>query len=107
MTKNFINQDGFNSKKLQVILEFLFFIRDKTIDIIHLLNNAALFFFEYLNKFPSDKSELFKKNDDNIIINKIKDDNNDSYYIEELEKEFQFNHSSDHENLNKKISNNF
>lgn len=39
------NPKGITADKFQVIIEFLFFIRDKIIDTIHLLNETVVFFF--------------------------------------------------------------
>ena len=50
------NTDRITSKKLQVILEFLFFIRDKKSAIIHLLNEASSLFFQFLNQYSFKKS---------------------------------------------------
>ena len=55
----------FDPQKLQVILEFLFFIRDKTIKTIHLLDKSALSFFEYLNENPFENQE--EKKEENTI----------------------------------------
>ena len=50
--------------KIQVILEFLFFIRDKLIFTIHLLNEASSLFFEFLNQYSSAK-KIDKDNENN------------------------------------------
>ena len=56
-----------NPDKLQAILEFLFFLRDKTIDIIHLLIDNAILFFQFLTN--NGEQELDEDIDDENIIN--------------------------------------
>ena len=92
-----------NPERLQVIIEFLFFIRDKTIAIIHLLNDAAILFFDFLNKGSSNNlKDKFNENEININLDNTKKgiDNCD---IEELDKNYKFTYSNNHKNLNKKI----
>ena len=107
-----------NYKKLQVITEFLFFIRDKTVNIIHLLNKNVLIFFEFLNQCCPNKKEE-KQKEEQIEINEIKNegdeyssdddvddedvdiDNDD--YIEELKNDFNTSFSKAYEKKNKDI----
>ena len=80
-----------NNEKLQVVLEFLFFIRNKTIDIIQLLNQTASLFFEFLkpglNNEQVTKSEKFKI----VEINSNDEEDNEDEDIEELKVEFNSN----------------
>lgn len=108
MNKN----DIISSEKLQVIIEFLFFIRDKTVDIIHLLNETVLLFFEFLNQCCKPKKEQ------NTIIeiknegaeNSDGDNSEDEYvdidkddHIEELKYDFNTSFSKEYEKKNKEI----
>ena len=61
------NSKDIHSNKLQVILEFLFFLRDKTIDIINLLNDNAILFFQFLTN--NAKEDIDENNDDKNRIN--------------------------------------
>ena len=45
-----VHSELISPQRLQVIIDFLFFIRDKSINIIHILEENALPFFEYLNE---------------------------------------------------------
>lgn len=45
------NPKGITADKFQVIIEFLFFIRDKIIDTIHLLNETVVFFLFFKREF--------------------------------------------------------
>lgn len=99
------NPKGITADKLQVIIEFLFFIRDKTIDTIHLLNETVVLFFHFLNKNSLDKQAGQKEG---IQINNNKeedfyDDDDDNYYIEELKKDFNIKYSKNSKLENKKI----
>ena len=102
-----------NYKKLQVITEFLFFIRDKTVNIIHLLNKNVLIFFEFLNQCSPNKKEE-KKNDINEIKNEGDENSNDDVddedvdidnddYIEELKNDFNTSFLEGDEKKNKDI----
>ena len=104
----FNNTDGINYAKIQVIIEFLFFIRDKTISTIHLLSESSSFFFEFLNKFTSnkdnnipDKNEILELNNkENEIHDLICDDDNT---IEELKNNYMYNYSEEHKVKNEEI----
>ena len=105
------NSDDINYRKIQVILEFLFFIRDKSIFTIHLLNEASSLFFEFLNQYSSDK-KIDKENEKNKNeIEEIKSNNNikydgnvdEDYNIEELKKDNNFVFSNDYKENNEKI----
>jgi len=61
------NSKDIHSNKLQVILEFLFFLRDKTIDIINLLNDNSILFFQFLAN--NAKEDIDENNDDKNRIN--------------------------------------
>ena len=104
------NSDEIDYKKVQVILEFLFFIRDKTIDLIHLLNETALLFFEFLNQsFPNKKSINQGKNKIVEIESNEEDNEEDSEEddnIEELKRDFNFSfqQETNNENIFKKLS---
>ena len=102
-----------NYKKLQVITEFLFFIRDKTVNISHLLNKNVLIFFEFLNQCCPNKKEE-KKNDINEIKNEGDEYSNDDVddedvdidkddYIEELKNDFNTSFLEGDEKKNKDI----
>ena len=71
-----------NNERLQVIVEFLFFIRDKTIDIIHLLNKTAPLFFEFLK--PGLNNEQGTDSEKNKI-DEIKSDDEEYNEDEDLE----------------------
>ena len=99
------NPKGITADKLQVIIEFLFFIRDKTIDTIHLLNETVILFFYFLNKNSLDKQAEQK---DGIQINNnidedYSDDDSDNYYIEELKKDFNIKCSKNSKLENKNV----
>ena len=61
-------------KKLRVIIEFLFYIKDKTIDIIHILELNSICFFSLLNE--QNIKENLNYNINNIAF---KNDNNLAY----------------------------
>lgn len=95
-------------RKIQVILEFLFFIRDKSIFTIHLLNETSLLFFEYLTQYSSvkkndkdDKSEI-KEISTNKNLNFDDDDDNDDD-IGELKKDYNLIFSENHKENNEKL----
>lgn len=88
VSKNNDNSKEISSEKIQAILEFLFFIRDKTIDTIHILNKTAPLFFDFLNQDSLDK--------------KIE---NDDEFLEELQKDFNNNFSKEEKNINEVILN--
>ena len=100
---NKTNPETIDYRKIQVILEFLFFIRDKTISIIHILNKTSTLFFNFLFQYSSTKKfEEIEKN----VINEITIQNNndeDYYYIDELKNDFDFTFSKDHKTQNKNI----
>ncbi len=100
---NKTNPETIDYRKIQVILEFLFFIRDKTISIIHILNKTSTLFFNFLFQYSSTKKiEEIEKN----VINEITIQNNndeDYYYIDELKNDFDFKFSKDHKTQNKNI----
>ena len=109
----FGNTDRIKSNNLQVILEFLFFIRDKTNDIIHLLNETSSLFFEFLNqnspKKNANKNETTEEAKNEINDNDkddIEQEDDDSDYIfdmEELKKEFKSNYSNNYKKENTKL----
>ena len=94
-----------NYDKIQVIVEFLFFIRDKTISIIHLLNEVSTLFFDFLNQNKNSINTLSDKNekDGNIIIENSYKDEKDDEKIDELTKNFNINFSSEYEDKNKEL----
>ena len=102
----FNNTDGINYAKIQVILEFLFFIRDKTICTIHLLSESSSLFFEFLNKFISnkdldpDQNEIFEFNNKE---NEIHDFISDGDIIEELKNNYMYNSSEEPKVKNEEI----
>ena len=91
--------------KIQAILEFLFFIRDKTISIIHLLNEASTLFFDFLNKNSNSTINTTEKNEieTNNIIENCYSDEKDDEKIEELTKDFKINFSCEYEEKNKEL----
>ena len=91
-----------NASKLQAILEFLFFLRDKTIDIIHILNDNAILFFQFLTNNAHE--ELDEDNDDenNIYYNYINDDN---IGLLEMKMEVKFKFSKNHKSENETFFN--
>lgn len=98
------NPEAINYRKIQVILEFLFFIRDKTISIIHLFNNASTLFFNFLYQFSPDKK--IKEKETNVIyeIKNIQNNNDKDYYnIDELKKDFDFKFSKEHKTQKENI----
>ena len=108
------NKDRINNEKLQAILEFLFFIRDKTIAIIHLLNETSSLFFEFLNENSLQKNitkkEIIEETKDEISDNVDDDDEDDddddddySFNMEELKKEFKYNFSKKYKKENGKL----
>ena len=111
------NTDRITSKKLQVILEFLFFIRDKTSAIIHSLNEASSLFFQFLNQYSFkksiDKNEIKEEtkneiSDDDEEEDEYSDEDDDDYGfdMEELKKEFNNKSSKNYEKDNQKLFNN-
>ena len=102
------NSKEFDYRKIQVILEFLFFIRDKSIFTIHLLNETSLLFFEYLTQYSSvkkndkdDKNEI-KEISNNKNLNFDDDDDNDDD-TGELKKGYNLIFSEDHKENNEKL----
>ena len=89
------NSDEIDYNKIQVILEFLFFIRDKSIFLINLLKITFSLFSEFLSQFTS------VKNMDKVVKNEIDDE--DDEYIEELKKDFNIIFSEDHKENNEKL----
>ena len=77
-----IKNPPIESLKLQIILDFLFYLRDKTINIIHILEKNALSFFEYLNQKPSKNSEEEKESKN--LINIEGDKKEDKAQLEEM-----------------------
>ena len=76
------NTDRITSKKLQVILEFLFFIRDKTSAIIHSLNEASSLFFQFLNQYSFKKSiDKNEISDDDEEEDEYSDEDDDDYAL--------------------------
>ena len=102
------NSNGIKVEKIQVILEFLFFIRDKTIDIIHLLNKSASLFFEFLK--PGLNGEQVTQSEQKIEsfeANSNDEEDNENDDIEELQKEFNSNieiNTSKNEEIFNKLS---
>ena len=102
------NTDRINYKKLQAILEFLFFIRDKTISIIHSLNETSSLFFEFLNENSLQK-DIAKNEIIEETKNEISDDDSDNddydygFNIEELKKEFNYNFSKKYKKQNERL----
>ena len=102
------NSNGIKAEKIQVILEFLFFIRDKTIDIIHLLNKSASLFFEFLK--PGLNGEQVTQSEQKIEsfeANSNDEEDNANEDIEELQKEFNSNieiNTSKNEEIFNKLS---
>ena len=95
-------------RKIQVILEFLFFIRDKSIFTIHLLNEASSLFFEFLTQYSSEKKIDKDNENDKNEIKEIRTDKNwncddEDYDIEELKKDYNFIFSEDHKEKNEKL----
>ena len=84
---------------MQVILEFLFYIRDKTIKTIHILDKSALSFFEYLNENPFENQE--DKKEKNTIYNEGEEDD----LIEELKIYSQPKYSPDSNSINLNVFN--
>ena len=68
---------------MQIILDFLFYLRDKTINIIHILSKNALRFSGFLNENHLGHSEKEKEPDNKINI--IEDKKEDKDQIEEME----------------------
>ena len=101
----FSDSEGINYKKIQVILEFLFFIRDKTITIIHLLNEASTLFFEFLNQNSTNKidKDNINETDENNIIENYCNEEKDDDIIEELSKDFNLNFSKQYKEKNKEL----
>ena len=104
------NPEDINYRKIQAILEFLFFIRDKTISIIHLLNNSSTLFFNFLYQFSSAKK--IEEKETNVIykIKNIQNNNDKDYFnIDELKKDFDFKISKENktqtENISKSLEN--
>ena len=106
------NNNIISSEKLQVITEFLFFIRDKTVDIIHLLNETVMQFFEFLNQCCKQKEEQNKiieiqnEGDEYSICDNAEDEFNDidkDDYIEELKYDFNTSFSEEYEKKSKEI----
>ena len=99
------NSEGISNEKIQVILEFLFFVRDKTIKTNHLLNESSSQFFEFLNNCSSNKKN--KQASDNININENiignDSDDEDDNEIEELKKDFDCQFLPDYKEKNEKI----
>ena len=103
------NSGGISHKKIQVILEFLFFVRDKTIRTIHLLNESSSQFFDFLNICSLNKN--INKNDNqesnnintnkNVIANNSDDE--DDNEIEELKKDFNCQFLSNYKEKNEKL----
>ena len=75
-----VHSELISPQRLQVIIDFLFFIRDKSINIIHILEENALPFFEYLNEKFLEK--IKKGNNTDILQNIIQKEDDDK--IEEL-----------------------
>ena len=90
-TSIFVDEPNKNSiiqpKRLQVIIEFLFFMRDKSIDIIHLLNKQSALYFPLLNR-PNILKDI-NNNDKEInninIMNKDENQNNINYNEKNME----------------------
>ena len=98
------NPEGISYKKIQVILEFLFFIRDKTISIIHLLNETSTLFFNFLNQYSSGKKiEENDKNEINEIIDSQNNNDEDDLNVDELKKEFDCKFSKDYKTHNENV----
>ena len=92
----------FDPEKLQIILDFLFFARDKTIDTIHILNKKALPFFGYLSEHDLESQEVNKTEKiqlTNIINNSDKDS------LEELKNYSTPKNSNNADIINKNIFN--
>ena len=102
------NSNEIKAEKIKVILEFLFFIRDKTIDIIHLLNKSASLFFEFLK--PGLNGEQVTQSEQKIEsfeANSNDEEDNANEDIEELQKEFNSNieiNTSKNEEIFNKLS---
>ena len=102
------NTDRINYKKLQAILEFLFFIKDKTISIIHSLNETSSLFFEFLNENSLQKditkNEIIKEAKNEISDDDSDNDDNDyRFNIEELKRQFNNNFSKKYKNENERL----
>ena len=98
------NPETINYRKIQVILEFLFFIRDKIISIIHIFNKTSTLFFNFLYQFSSTKK--IEEKDTNVIdeIKNNQNNNDEDYYnIDELKNDFDFKFSKDHNTQHKNI----
>ena len=110
------NTDRITSKKLQVILEFLFFIRDKKSAIINSLNEASSLFFDFLNQYSFkkslDKNEIKEETKNEISDDEEKDEYSDeddddfSFDMEKLKKEFNNKFSKNYKKDNQKLFNN-
>ena len=70
----------FDPEKLQIILDFLFFVKDKTIDTIDILNKKFLLFFGYISENSLESQEVNKM--EIQLTNIINDSDKDS--LEEL-----------------------
>ena len=86
---------------LQIILEFLFFSREKTINTIHILKKDALFFFGYL-KEDGLKSEE-GKSDEIYLTNSIDNSKKDEDILEELKNYSKPKDSKNADIINKKV----
>ena len=76
------------ANKLQVIVEFLFFMRDEAIDIIHLLKKSSALYFSLLNSPNIIKDDESIKNEDTNINECESDMNINNNYKEKNEKLF-------------------
>ena len=79
--------------KLQVIIDFLFFLRKKTIDVIHLLSKHSSSFFSLFNDINTNEMNQVQ----NIIS--VNDDSN----LPELLKEINLNSSENYSQINEHI----
>ena len=107
LSKKNITNSIIEPKKLQVIIEFLFFLRDKTIEDIHLINSESTKFFSFLNK---DIKENSGEDQQQNLINKIKIENNyeenyDDNDLPELHKEINFQSSKEEKKINEELIN--
>ena len=95
--------------KLQVILEFLFFVRNKIIITIHLLDETASLFFEFLNKNSPQKGTAQKeiieeKNDiNNDFFNDNDSDDDIEFNMEEIKMELNYDNSKTNLEKNEKV----
>ena len=80
-----------NNERLQVILEFLFFIRDKTIDIIHLFNKTAPLFFEFLKSGLNNEQGTESEKNKIVEIKSDDEEYNEEEDLERLQMEFNSN----------------